>query len=84
MKYSRKRIQLYFPEDIVTFRQIMSWKNSAQSLSAKKRKQIADYLIIKKEVEHKWSSEDKKRFLRVKRVLAAQETVISSPDEVKV
>ena len=74
---------LHFPNSLVTYQQIMDWKNEGRELSKEQRQKAADYLTLKKQVKHKWSTEDKKKFLKVKKFLKTQKSVISRPKEVK-
>lgn len=74
---------LFYPNSIVTFRKIMEWEKQGDDLSEEQRQKTADYLTIKKQVEHKWSKEDKKRFLKVKKLLKTQKSVIASSEEVE-
>jgi hypothetical protein len=74
---------LHFPDSIVTYRQILNWKNQGNELCEEQRQKISDYLILKKQVEHKWSKEDKKRFLKAKKFLESQKSVINQVKEVE-
>lgn len=57
----------------------MEWKQQEDDLSEEQRQKTADYLTMKKRVEHKWSKEDKKRFLKVEKLLKTQKSVLADP-----
>lgn len=72
---------IFYPGDIVTFQEIMGWDE--EELSEEQRRKAADYLTLKNDVRDSWSPEDKKRFLRVKKILATQKNTITDVSEAK-
>lgn len=72
------RDSLHYPDQILTFSTIKNWN---KDLSEKQIAQIGDYLTLKKAVEHKWSDNDRKKFLQAKRILSTQNSVITQPPQ---
>lgn len=75
---------LHYPDELVTYKQIMEWKDSQEELTEAQLRKAGDYLTLKKQVEGKWMGKDKKRFIQVKNLLKTHSNVISDLERIKV